>query len=870
MRFEAGTRLGSYEIIEGLGAGGMGEVYRAHDTVLHRDVALKIVRPDLLHHPESLVRLRREARALAALNHPNIATIHGLAELDDGCGIVMELVTGDTLAETLKQRRLKVDEAIRLAAQIAAALDAAHEQGIVHRDLKPANVKVTLDGQVKVLDFGLATSDGRPSETHATALVTSPGIIAGTAPYMSPEQARGTAIDHRTDVWAFGCVLFEMLSGRRAFGGGSQSDILVAILEKEPDWTVLPNELPTGVRRLVKRCLHKDVRRRIRDIGDARLELEDAAVAEHHSDFPAAPLTMSRPRRLPGRAVALVAVGAAIGGLAVLAWRPAPTPAAANEVRFSIVLPDEERVAATTVGAMALSPDSRTIVYVGARGNTTQLLLRPIDTAIGTPMPGTADATSPFFSTDGEWIGFFADGLLKKVPVRGGQPVPLCDAPDGLGGTWSPSGTIVFASATGGPLQQVSANGGSPVRVTTLDVSRGEFSHRWPEFLPDGETLLFTVGSLGEWDDAEIFAQSISTGKRTLILKGGTYPRYLATGYLAYAHNRAIWLSAFDASRLTLSGSPVRALDQVMTSVDGAAQFGVSPTGAVVYQPSAPFPARRLIVVDGSGPTPLAAPPHAYASPRVAPDGRKVLLGVADQEEHVWVYDLAEGTLRQLTFEASNPTPIWSADGRQVTFASNRHGAMNLFTVPAGGDGAAERLTISDSLQRPGSWSPDGEVLAFVEQHPSTGRDIWLRRRNGERTPWAANEADESAPRFSPDGTRIAYVSNESGEAEVYVRTLNGSGPVRRVSTSGGSEPVWRRDGAALYFRSYGRVFEAPLSGGAHRVVFDGAAEPGTFDAAGYDVIGNTARFLMITSNSPNVAPSELRVILNWRPVAPA
>jgi Tol biopolymer transport system component len=254
----------------------------------------------------------------------------------------------------------------------------------------------------------------------------------------------------------------------------------------------------------------------------------------------------------------------------------------------------------------------------------------------------------------------------------------------------------------------------------------------------------------------------------------------------------------------------------------------------------------------------------------VAPDGRKVLLGVADQEEHVWVYDLAEGTLRQLTFEASNPTPIWSADGRQVTFASNRHGAMNLFTVPAGGDGAAERLTISDSLQRPGSWSPDGEVLAFVEQHPSTGRDIWLRRRNGERTPWAAGEADESAPRLSPDGSRIAYVSNESGEAEVYVRALNGSGPVRRVSTSGGSEPVWRRDGTALYFRSYGRVFEAPLGGGAHRVVFDGAAEPGTFDAAGYDVIGNTARFLMITSNSPNVAPSELRVILNWRPVAPA
>lgn len=872
MRLAPGIRLGSYEVLGGIGAGGMGEVYRAHDTVLHRDVALKLVHPDFCHHPDSLLRLRREARALAALNHPNVATLHGLVEFGDSCGLVMELVDGETLADSLRSRRLKVAEAVRLAAQVAAALEAAHERGLIHRDLKPANIKITGEGQIKVLDFGLAKTDDDLRDTGvAPTLVTVPGVVMGTAPYMSPEQARGAPVDRRTDIWAFGCVLYEMLCGRLAFDGGSHSDIIAAILEREPDWSALPAETPAAVRRLLQRCLQKDLRRRFRDIGDARLELEDLPAAAPSGDG-SPPAT---PAAGPGswlRYAALLTVGAALGALAVAAWRPAPMPTAAGEVRFSIVLPDDERMATTTLGAVAMAPDGRSVVHAVSRGNTTQLVLRTLDSADATPLQGTFGAISPFFSPDGLWVAFFAEGKLKKIAVGGGPPMVVCDAADGLGGSWSADGTIVFAAATGGALQWVPAGGGTPSRATELDQARGEFSHRWPEFLPDGDTVLFTLGTVGEWDEAEIVAQSLSSGRRTSVLKGGTNPRFVAPGRLAYAHDGAVWIAAFDPRRLALTGPPARALEGVATTVDGAAQFAVSQTGATIYHPSVSTSARRLVVVDGQDQTPLAAPVHAYVTPRLSPDGRRVLLGVADNSEHIWVYDLAAGTFTQLTFEAANRTPIWFADGRRVAFASTRNGALNLFAAPVSGDEPAERLAASESLQVPGSWSPDGEMLLFMEQHPSTGRDIWLLRRGGDRLALVNTPADESAPRFSPDGRWIAYVSNESGQAEVYVRSA-GPGAARKVSAGGGTEPVWRRDGGALYYRSDGRLLAAVMNGGApgsSRVVFDGPTEPGTFDAAGYDTMGGTDRFVMITGASPDTAPSELRVILNWSPASPS
>ncbi|MDP3718625.1 MAG: protein kinase [Acidobacteriota bacterium] len=865
-----GTRLGNYQIISGIGAGGMGEVYRAHDTVLHREVALKLVHPDFCHHPDSLSRLRREARALAALNHPNVATLHELAEFGGSCGLVMELVSGETLADTLRRGPVTGGEALRLGTQIAAALEAAHERGVIHRDLKPANIKITTDGYVKVLDFGLARrdSDNPDAALHST-LVTTSGTVLGTAPYMSPEQARGAPVDRRTDVWAFGCVLYEMLTGRLAFDGGSRSDIIAAILEREPDWSALPPDTPPHVRRLLQRCLQKDVRRRFRDIGDVRLELEEPPAIEGVAGVPPGG-TAGRITWM--RAAAWVAAGAALGGLAVIAWRPLPS-AVATEVKFSIALPDDERLAATALSAVAMAPDGRSVVYAASRGATTQLLRRTLDSATASVLQGTFGAVSPFFSPDGQWVAFFADGRLKKVPAGGGPPVVICDAADGLGGSWSTSGTIVFAAATGAALQRVSADGGVASRATELDVGRGEFSHRWPEALPGGDTILFTVGTVGEWDEAAIVAYSLSSGRRTEVLKGGTNPRYLSSGHLAYAHDGAIWIAAFDAQRLAVTGKPVRALERVATTVDGAAQFAVSPSGAMVYQPAFSAAARRLVVVDGNEQTPLAAPLHAYVTPRLSPDGRRVLLGVADNAEHVWSYELATGALTQLTFEAANRAPIWSADGQRMTFASTLHGALNLFVVPANGEGSAERLAPSESLQIPGSWSPDGQTLAFMEQHSSTGRDIMLLGRGGDRVAFMNTTADESAPRFSPDGRWIAYVSNESGQPQVYLRPTSPAAAARRVSVTGGTEPVWRRDGGALYYRSEGRLLAAPLAGGTpqpSRVVLAAAGEPGTFDAAGYDVMSGNERFLMITSASPATALSELRVVLNWMPVSPS
>ena len=867
MRLAPGTRLGCYEVISGIGAGGMGEVYRARDTVLHRDIALKLVNADVCHRPDSMTRLRREARALAALNHPNVATLHGLAEFDGSCGIVMELVEGEVLSDVLRRRgRLNAAEGARLGVQIAAALEAAHERGITHRDLKPANIKITGDGVAKVLDFGLAKTEGGDADAAiASTLMTDGGVVLGTYPYMSPEQARGAPVDRRTDIWAFGCVLFEMLSGRQAFDGDTRSDIVVSILEKDPDWAALPADTPAAQRRIIKRCLEKDVRRRFRDIGDVRLELEDSLAVTPAAELP---LANSAPARSGWvRSAAFAAAGLAVGVLSALPWRAAP--ATPGEARFAIALPPDEQLAPTELGGLAMAPDGRALVYVIARGNTTQLVVRPLDSSSARALQGTFGAVSPFISPDGAWIGFFANGKLKKVPFGGGSVTEICDAPDGLGGSWSSTGTIVFAAATAGGLQQVRDSGGTPSRATDLDVSRGEFSHRWPQFLPDGDTVLFTIGTVGEWGEAEIAAQSLRTGKRTSILKGGTNPRYLTSGHLAYAHDRAIWIVPFDSRRLTISGAAVRALDGVNTSVDGAAHFAGSQNGAVTYYPSVAWSARRLIIVDGTTQTPLAAPPHAYVTPRVSVDGSKVVLGVADDVEHVWAYDMSAGTLSQLTFEAANRAPIWSPDGKRIVFASNRNGALNLFALPSGADGPVERMTTSDALQIAGSWSPDGAMLAFMEQHPSTGRDIWLMRRGGERVALVNTDADESAPRFSPDGRWIAYVSNESGQPEVYVRSV--TGPVtRRVSKDGGSEPVWGRDGSALYYRSYGSMFVADVKDGvvtSNRLVNTVAAEPGTFDAAGYDTMtGN--RFLMITSAQPGAAASELRVVLNWVPAS--
>jgi Tol biopolymer transport system component len=874
MRFSPGTQLGAYEVLGELGAGGMGEVYRARDSTLGRDVAIKVVNPAFCSDADSLARLRREARALASLNHPHVATVHELAEFEGFCGLVMELVGGTTVAEAISERPLPVAEALRVGAQIAAALEAAHDRGLIHRDLKPANIKITPQGSAKVLDFGLVKAESIESASNAGAplstMATETGVVLGTVSYMSPEQARGTVLDRRTDIWAFGCVLFEMLTGRRAFEGPSTTDTLVMILEREPDWALLPANTPMPVKRLLRRCLEKDTRRRLRDAGDARLELEDAVTPAGSLGDSAAP-SASRSALL--RMAALVAVGALGGAALVAVMLSRNRPDVAAEIHFAVTLAADEQLGATDFPALAISPDGRLLAYVAARGGTTQLMLRRLDAIESIAMPGTANAFSPFFSPDSQWIAFFADGSLKKLPVGGGPGVTICPADAGFGGSWAPDNTIVFAATTGSALSRVPSSGGTAVRATTLDADRGEFSHRWPAVLPDGKAVLFTAGTVGEWDEAEIVAQSVESGQRTVVIKGGTHPHYLATGHLLYSHAGALWIAPFDSRQLKTTGPPVRAIEGIVASADGASQFAVSRSGTAIYlAPGPDVTGRRLMVVDGGEMTPLAAPPRAYLAPRVSPNGRRLLVNVSDDSEHVWLYDIAAGTLKQLTFDAANRAPVWTPDGERATFSSNRNGALNLFAAPIDGTGGVERLTTSDNVQWPGSWSPDGRVLAYTEQRPGSGRDIWMLRRGAEPTPWAQSADDESAPRFSPDGRWIAFVLIASGRAEIFVRAFDTGAPPRQVSTDGGMEPVWARSGRSLFYRSGGRLMELPvvdaatLRFGSVRPVFEGEMESGTLDAANYDVLPGTGRFVMVAAASAETRRTDVNVVVNWNP----
>jgi eukaryotic-like serine/threonine-protein kinase len=500
-------------------------------------------------------------------------------------------------------------------------------------------------------------------------------------------------------------------------------------------------------------------------------------------------------------------------------------------------------------------------------------MLRPMNAIEAAPIPGTTDAISPFFSPDGRFVGFFAEGKLKRLSVSGGSVVTVCDAAIGFGGTWGIDDTIVFSSTTGSPLFQVDARGGSASRVTTLDAARGEFSHRWPELLPDGKAVLYTVGTLGSWDDAEIVAQSLTSGRREVLVKGGTHPHYLRSGHLMYARSGAIMAVQFDAARLTVTGRTVRLLESVHESFDGAAQLSVSRNGDLVYLPgSTQSIARRLIGVDSSGTsTPFAAPSRPWVDPRVSADGRRIVAAVAGATEQIWVYDVSEGSLTQLTFEADNSAPVWTPDGMRVTFSSNRGGARNLYLVRADGGSSPERLTASDNVHLPGSWSPQGDVLAFVEHHPSTGRDVWMLRNEGTRvvTPFVRTAFDESAPRFSPDGRAVAYVSNESGRSEVYVRSFADPSQTAQVSKGGGSEPAWARDGRELFYRAGDRLMGATVQLGnqvrvaSPRVVFSAAYERGTLDRANYDVMPG-GRFVFVRAVEQPSAAGDLHVVLNW------
>ena len=883
-----GTRVGPYEILAPLGAGGMGEVYRARDTKLGRDVAVKTLPEALSGDPERIARLQREAQLLASLNHPHIATIFGLETIDGSHFLVLELVEGESLADLIGRGRLPLDQALAVARQIVDALEAAHDKGIIHRDLKPGNVMLTLDGQVKVLDFGLARAlegDASSSVTNSPTLsfaATQAGVILGTAAYMSPEQAKGRVADKRSDVWAFGCVLFEMLSGQRAFDGEDVSDILAGILRGEPDWNALPAQVPAPIRTLIRRCIEKDRRARIPDMSVVRFLMAEAAAAA------AAPPAIER-SRLPRRRVAVIAISGAAVGVALSAavlygvrlWN---RPTAPPLMRFAMVPPATQPL--IVVGAdrtIAVSPDGKYIAYATGVPGQTQLVVRPIGQLEGIPLAGTDGVRQPFFSPDSQWIGFFSGSELKKIAVTGGPPVTLCrigDAPP-RGGTWSEDDTILFATASSADgLMRVAAAGGEPRSVSKPEPGRGERDHILPSVLPGGRAALFTVVA-DTANTSKIAAIDLATGAVTPLVAAGSHAEFMAPGFLVFAAAGSLRAVRFDAERLQVLTDAVPVLEGVMTAPSGAAYFAVSKSGSLLFVPgSFTQMANRFVWMNRRGQEdPVAAPPRAYSNPRLSPDDTRLALDVRDQSQDIWIWHFARQTLERLTSDpAIDQNPVWTKDGRRIVFTSARAGPSNpnLYAQAADGTGQAERWTTSANVQVPFWISGDGLSLLFMEFSGSTRPDLMLLHREAKpRTePLIQTRFAESSADVSPDGRWIVYQSDESGPPEIYVRPFPKVDEGRwQISTAGGTRPVWGRDGKELFFLDLSRgmisvpVRTAPtFTSGQPTKLFDSGAFFG-LPGRSYDVSLDSQRFLVVKeANQPgrDTSPPSMVMVLNW------
>ena len=872
MPISPGTLLGQYEVLALVGAGGMGEVYRARDTRLEREVALKVLPEVFSREPERLARFQREARLLAALNHPNIATIHGLEHSDGTHYLVMEWVPGETVAEHIKRKgAVPVDEALAIAKQIAEALEAAHEKPIIHRDLKPGNVKVTPEGTVKVLDFGLAKAfeSAAPEEDTSNAPTLSgipslPGVIMGTPAYMSPEQARGKKVDKRTDIWAFGCVLYEMLAGKPLYTGQSMAEILASVIKDTPSLGELPRDTPPAIRILLHRCLEQELRERLRDIGEARIAIEHASAP---ADAVGGRLGQaSRPwALLVGAAVLLVA--AVIGGLVFWNLQPAPVE---STRRLVVSLPAGQQFS-TTGQIMALSPDGKLLAYVAVQGNSQQLYLRALDSFDVNSIPGTEGAGGPFFSPDSQWIGFFAEGKLKKVSVAGGTPITLADANlTQPGGTWGPNDTIVFRQRSPN-LAAIPAAGGTPEPLISPDSSKGENTVCCPAFLPGATALLFVTAT--GTNPGQIAVRRLPSGERTDLIAGGLWPLYLPTGHLLYVQGGTLMAVPFDPAQLRLAATPVPAVEGVLQSgQSGVAYYSVADDGSLAYIPGRVRGANSTLVwVDRNGAEqPIAAEPHAYRNPRLSPDGRRIAVGIDELGSQVWIYDLSRDTLTRLTFEGTGSgNPFWSPDGSRVAFNSGAPGS--LFVQPADGSSKAERLTTNEYRQILNSWSPDGQFLAFHENNPTTAADIMVLRLAGHQVqPFLRTPAAESAARFSPDGRWLAYTSLESGRAEIYVQPFPGPGGKWQISTDGGTEPVWNPNGRELFYRHRNQmvavdiVTQPGFSAGKPKLLFEGPYLLSAGNLPAYDVSRDGQRFLMVEESQQEQPPTQINVVLNW------
>jgi serine/threonine protein kinase len=872
MPIAAGTRFGSYEITGSLGAGGMGEVYRATDTKLGREVAIKTLPSALAKDTDRLARFEREAKLLAALNHAHIAAIYGLDEHEGTQYLAMELVEGETLEQKLKPGRLPVEDALRLALQIAEALEAAHEKGVVHRDLKPANIMVTPNGQVKVLDFGLAKAfSGDPNEAsplHSPALsiaMTQQGLILGTAGYMSPEQASGQATDQRADIWAFGVVLYEMLTGLPLFSGESVPHILAAVLQTQPDWQRLPKNLHPRLTLLLERCLEKKVRNRYHAMADVRVDIERILSDPQGTTGPAAIVEPLRPlwkRALPITAAVLSA--AAVGTLVWFLRSGSPPPAPSTS--FVIRTPGDVPLA--TAGPVAFSPDGRDLVYAVGLVGQSHVFRQSLGRFEPQALSGGDGAQGLFFSPGGEAVGFWSAGEFQRLALDGGAASKVTDAPGSMGASWSNDGALVFSPVWASPLRILRPGASEAQDLTRIDGKAGEVSHLWPQVLPGNHDVLFTIWDGGSWNDSELAVADLTIGQHKLVLRGGTYGRYSSSGHLVFWRGNALWAVPFDLATLTVAGEPRKVVEGVrLNQGNGEAHVAVSRSGALAYVKGGEDAFAECFVVDRSGRTLMRLDEAASTGqPAFSPDGSRLALTVYRGGAYaVGVFDLGRGLLTRIAVTADNLNPGWTSGGDRVTFVSNRDGEYSLYSVRSDGSGMPEPLFTKAQgfiSLRPAS-SPDGGHLLYGKQG-----DIWEFEpgKKAEPRPLIASAANEAAPEFSPDGRFVVYQSDESGKTEVYVRPFPDVDTARElISRSGGRNPVWTRDGKEIFYVTEAGLMEAPVS-------FGGGSKPSfgqptlALKMSGikaFDVSPDGQTFA-IERLPIDTAAREIHVVVNW------
>jgi Tol biopolymer transport system component len=878
----AGTRLGDYEIHDAVGAGGMGEVYRARDTKLNRDVALKVLPDAFVLDVERLARFRREAQVLALLNHTNIAAIYGFQEANGIKALVLEFVDGPTLGERIAGGPIAIDEALSIARQIAEALEAAHEQGIVHRDLKPANIKLRSDGTVKVLDFGLAKAVAGSSEhdpSHAvtqsptitTPAMTQMGVILGTAAYMSPEQAKGRPADKRGDIWAFGCVLYEMLTGARLLQGEDITETIAAVVRATPDWGKLPPGTPESIRRLLRRCLEKDRKERLPHIGAARLEVKDA-LASMDVEMPPVMTTVVRSRR--GERLAWVLAGiTTMAALALGAKWYSSRALDARTYRSMIVPP--AHLQGDPAGRLAISPDGRRLAFLAPDATGRVIVwVRPLDSLSAQPLAGTEDAAHPFWSPDSRFIAFTASGKLKRIDASGGPALTLCESGSIGYGTWNRDDVILFASTNSTGIHRVSAGGGPATPVTALDSNAGETGHRFPFFLPDGRHFLF-VAYAGNIPRA-IHVGSLDGSVRSLLMEGGSNAAY-SQGFLLFARDGTLMAQPFDANRLALTGDPSPVAERVLTQPARASTFSVAQTGELVYVAGESGRQLQWVDRDGKLVRTLGERRTGYSDVHVSTDGRRAAVSINPENGNasdIWIVDVQRGASMQLTSDpAIENGATWSPDDTRIVFQSNQNKInFDLYERASSGAGGDALLFSDGQPKNPTSWSPDGKHLLYTTGGASGNRDIWVLSMDGTREarPFRDTPFNEGEAEFSPDGQWVAFASDESGESQVYVAPFPGPGGKWPISTTFGRLPRWRRDGKELFFEARGGVLmSAAVSG--EKGVFDvgpvrtllGGVSGGGSARRRWDAAPDGQHFLVTLENSNDeIVP--ITLVVNW------